>query len=364
MRILHIGTDSFGGYGGIALFNRELITALAAHPDCEEVVVLPRLIPRSPETLPEKATFVAEAARGRLAYVNAVRGAVREKPFDLVICGHVNLLPIARLAGQPPLLITHGIDAWKPLRDPISNHLVRKVRAVISVSDLTRGRFLSWSQFEGPAYVLPNAVRAENYGIRAKRADLIERWSLAGKRVLLTLGRIVGTERYKGFDEVLETMPDLLRHDPGIVYIIAGTGSDVPRLKQKATALGVAASVRFTGFVSEDEKPDLYNLADVYVMPSRGEGFGFVFLEAMACGVPAIASCLDGGREAVREGTLGQVVDPTSIAEIRAAVEDVLDAHAPKAIPAGLDFFSYANFEQRTHAIIDALAANATMTAR
>jgi glycosyltransferase involved in cell wall biosynthesis len=359
VRILHIGTDSFGGYGGIALFNRELVTALAAHPACEEVVVLPRLVPRPPEPLPPNTTFVAEAARGRLAYVNAVRRVVREKPFDLVICGHVNLLPIARLAGQPPLLITHGIEAWKRLRDPISNHLVRKVRAVISVSDLTRGRFLAWSQFDGPAYVLPNAVRVENYGIRAKRQDLIERWSLAGKRVLLTLGRIVGTERYKGFDEVLETMPDLLRRDPDIVYIIAGAGSDVARLQQKAAGLGMGTSVRFTGFVSEDEKPDLYNLADVYVMPSRGEGFGFVFLEAMACGVPVIASCLDGGREAVRDGALGQIVDPTSTAEIRAAVEDVLAAHAPKTIPAGLDFFSYSNFEQRTHAIIDALIANA-----
>lgn len=359
VRILHIGTDSFGGYGGIALFNRELIAALTTYPSCEEVVILPRLVPRPPEPLPPKATFIAEAARGRIAYIRALRRVMREKAFDLVICGHVNLLPVARLAGQPPLLITHGIEAWKRLRDPISNHLVRKVRAVVSVSDLTRGRFLTWSHFDGPSYVLPNAVRIENYGIRSKRADLIERWSLGGKRVLLTLGRIVSTERYKGFDEVLETMPELLRRNPNLVYIIAGTGSDVPRLQQKAIALGVADSVRFTGFVAEDEKPDLYNLADVYVMPSRGEGFGFVFLEAMACGVPVIASCLDGGREALRDGTLGQIVDPTSTAEIRAAIEDILATRAPKSIPTSLDFFSYANFERRTHAIIDALVANA-----
>ena len=359
MRILHLGTDSFGGYGGIALFNRELITALTAHPACDEVVVLPRLIPRTPEALPAKATFLAEAAGGKLAYIRALRRAMRNGPFDLVICGHVNLLPIARLTGQPPLLITHGIDAWKRLRDPISNHLVHKIRAVVSVSDLTRERFIAWSHFSGPAYVLPNAVRVENYGIRAKRSDLIERWSLDGKRVLLTLGRIVGTERYKGFDEVLETMPELLRARPNIVYIIAGSGSDLPRLKQKAIDLGVGGAVRFTGFVSEDEKPDLYNLADVYVMPSRGEGFGFVFLEAMACGVPVIASRLDGGREAVRHGALGRLVDPTSPAELRVAIDDALAAGAVKQIPEGLDFFSYDNFERRTHAIIDALAANA-----
>lgn len=357
MRILHIGTDSFGGYGGIALFNRELITALAAHSDCEEVVVLPRLIPGVPERLPEKTTFVSEAARGRVAYVRALRQVIRESNIDLVICGHVNLLPVARMAGQRPLLITHGIEAWRPLRDAVSNHLVRKIRAVVSVSDVTRERFLAWSHFGGPSFVLPNAVRVENYGIRPKRRDLIERWSLAGRRVVLTLGRIAASERYKGFDEMLEAMPALLRHDPTIVYVIAGSGDDVPRLQQKARDLGVSDSVRFTGFVAEDEKPDLYNLADVYVMPSRGEGFGFVFLEAMACGIPVIASSLDGGREAIRRGELGQLVDPTSPAEIRTAICDTLDAAAPKRVPEGLDFFSYANFEQRTHAIIDELQA-------
>jgi glycosyltransferase involved in cell wall biosynthesis len=358
MRILHLGTDSFGGYGGIALFNREFISALVAHPACEEVVVLPRLIPRQPEAVPDKATFVTRAARGKFAYVRAIREAVRRGPFDLVVCGHVNLLPLARLTGQSPLLITHGIDAWKRLRDPISNYLVHKIRGVISVSDLTRERFIAWSHFSGPAFVLPNAVRVRNYGVRPRRQDLISRWSLEGKRVLLTLGRIVGTERYKGFDEVLDAMPALLRVRPEVVYIIAGTGSDIPRLKQRAHDLGVADSVRFTGFIAEDEKPDLYNLADVYVMPSRGEGFGFVFLEAMACGVPVIASRLDGGREALRLGALGPLVDPTNPVEIRVAIEDALAAGAPRAIPSGLEFFSYENFERRTHAIIDALTAN------
>jgi glycosyltransferase involved in cell wall biosynthesis len=150
-------------------------------------------------------------------------------------------------------------------------------------------------------------------------------------------------------------MPDLLRHDPAIVYVIAGSGGDVPRLQQKAHDLGISASVRFTGFVSEEEKPDLYNLADVYLMPSRGEGFGFVFLEAMACGLPVIASTLDGGREALRGGQLGQLVDPTSPAEIRTTIIDALAAGRPKEIPDGLDFFSYANFEKRTHAIIETM---------
>lgn len=357
MRILHVGTDSFGGYGGIALYNRELIAAMAAHPSVDEVVVVPRIIVGPLEPLPAKVRFVAEAARGGLAYLNALRK--ERKRFDLrrdlIVCAHVNLLPIVRLIVKDPLLMLYGIEAWKPLRDPMSNRLLRNVRAAISISDITRERFTGWSHFDGPSLLLPNSIRAEWYGIRPKNGNLLTRYGLDGKRVLMTLGRVIAAERYKGFDEVLDVLPEL---DADVSYLIAGGGNDVPRLKRKAADLGIADRVVFTGLFPEGEKTDLYNLADVYVMPSRGEGFGFVFLEAMACGVPVIASRLDGGREAVRHGLLGQLVDPTNPAEIRTAIRDALADGSAKHIPEGLDYFSYANFERRMHAIIDSLRAN------
>jgi len=353
VRVLHIGTDSFGGYGGIALYNRELIAAVSSHPSVDEVVAIPRIIVSEREPLPEKVTFVADAARGRIAFLRALRRAGSR--FDLVICAHVNLLPVARLVTKHPLLMLYGIEAWKPLRDPLSNRLLRGVRGIVSISDITRERFAGWSHYDGPSKLLPNSIRAEWYGIRPKNQALVARYHLEGKRVLMTLGRVVAAERYKGFDEVLEVLPHL---DPDVSYVIAGGGNDVPRLQQKAARLGVADRVVFTGLFPEEEKTDLYNLADVYVMPSRGEGFGFVFLEALACGVPVIASRLDGGREAVREGEIGQIVDPTNPAEMRLAILDAL-ARGEKRIPDGLEYFSYANFERRTHAIIDELATNA-----
>jgi len=112
--------------------------------------------------------------------------------------------------------------------------------------------------------------------------------------------------------------------------------------------------VIFTGLFPESEKRALYNLADVYVMPSRGEGFGFVLLEAMACGVPAIGSRHDGGREALRGGELGILVDPASSADLRLAIDEVL-ARGEKKIPEGLDYFSFANFQARVHAIVNEL---------
>ena len=108
---------------------------------------------------------------------------------------------------------------------------MRGVRGVVSISDITCERFLGWSHYDGPSLLLPNAIRAEWYGIRPRTPTLVARYHLDGKRVLLTLGRVVAAERYKGFDEVLEVLPDL---DADVVYVIAGGGNDIPRLQRKA----------------------------------------------------------------------------------------------------------------------------------
>jgi len=159
------------------------------------------------------------------------------------------------------------------------------------------------------------------------------------------LCRLPGKERYKGVDEVLELMPKLLLREPRLVFLVAGDGDDRPRLEEKAASLGVSDRVVFTGFVPEREKVDHYRLADVFVMPGRGEGFGFVFLEALACGVPVVASKLDGSREAVRNGQLGRLVDPGDPAELEAAILGALsDRHG---VPDGLAYFAFPEFQKR-----------------
>lgn len=350
MNILLLCTDAFGGYGGIALFNRELTRALAQLPERGEIIVLPRIIRNVVDPVPKGVTFVEAAARGQFAYARELTRLKWRTRFDLVICGHINLLPLARMVVHDPLLITHGIEAWRPRRRS-SNALLHHCRGIVAVSDLTRSRLVSWSKYAGPTFVLPNAVRADQYGIRTKRADLVARYNLQGKRVVLTVGRIDWSERYKGFDEILEILPDLPRD---VVYLIAGGGSDVQRLQRKALALGVGDRVRFTGIFAEEEKADLYNLADVYAMPSRGEGFGFVILEAMASGVPVIVSHHDGGREAVLNGKLGTLVDPYNPAEIRTAIRDALELDG-RRIPDGLDYFAIERFTERVHAIVGAV---------
>lgn len=347
MTVLVLATDAYGGHGGIALFNRELVAALALN---SEVVVVPRIVPHEPEPTPPGVTFVAEAARSRFAYSRAIARAALSRPA-LVICGHINLLPVACAIARHPVLMTFGIEAWKRRLAAGLNRLVHRCRAVISISALTRDRFGSWSGYRGPTYILPNPIHAERYGTRERRPDLVARYGLEGKRVLLTVGRLAGEERYKGFDEVLDVLG---KFPPDVVYLIAGGGNDQSRLRQRADELGVADRVVFTGGFPEGEKADLYALADVYVMPSRGEGFGFVFLEAMASGVPVVGSKYDGGREALMYGKLGLLVDPANPAELRAAIAEQLE-RGTRRIPDELQYFSFEHFVARLTMVLSSI---------
>lgn len=348
MRILLLTTDAYGGHGGIALYNRDIAEALAEMPEVGEVIVIPRNMPLSPERIPEKVRFLSEAAGGKGRYVRTVLRIAHEH-FDIVICGHINLLPLAALLNlyirTPLALMVYGIDVWQPPY-ALARYWLKKIDAVWSISAITRDRMNAWAKLPESKYsLLPNAIHLDRYGTAEKRPDLLDRYGLKNSKLIMTLARLLGGERYKGVDEVLEIMPTLLEKEPTLKYLVAGDGDDCPRLEAKAQSLGIEDRVVFTGMVKESDKADLFRLADAFVMPGRGEGFGFVFLEALACGIPAVGSQIDGSREALRDGQLGELVDPTDPTSVK---QGILRALAkPKDIPEGLAYFAWPAFAQR-----------------
>jgi phosphatidylinositol alpha-1,6-mannosyltransferase len=358
MRVLVLVTDAFGEYGGIAKFNQDLLRALCAHPTCQEVVVVPRRVTNPMGPLPSRLAYVTSSLDGKVNYVLAASKVVRRNPnFGLIVCGHINLLPVAfllRLWVQAPIvLIVHGRDAWEPTTRPLTNYLAGRVDAFISVSELTKQWFLRWAKLsEERGFLLPNAIELEHFGPGPANPALINRYGLASKTVLMTLGRLSSEDRYKGFDEVLESLPILAEEIPDVAYLIVGEGTDRRRLEEKARSLGVDGRLVFAGLVPEAQKADHYRLARAFVMPGRGEGFGIVYLEALACGVPVVASKVDGSREAVRDGDWGILVDPNDQEEIVAGILEAL-RRPTGVVPEGLHHFSYEKFEQRLHRIVD-----------
>ena len=358
MRSLVLCTDGFGGHGGIAKFNRGLLNALCSYPRCMEVVAIPRIVQSTIGTLPHKLDYVTDGLGGKFLYTYTVLRSIYKIKIDLIVCGHINLLPIAFMAHfltkAPVILIVHGIDAWKPTRSRLSNYLVDKIDGLISVSDVTKIRLASWTNIKNVRkFILPNSIDFNAFSPGEKNKSLLERYGLNKRVVLLTLGRLSESEQYKGIDEVLDVLPELIKTIPNLSYLIVGDGSDKSRIEKKVELLGLNNYVIFAGFISEAEKVEHYRLADVFAMPGYGEGFGIVYLEAMACGIPVVASKDDGSREAVLDGKLGVLVNPHDPVDVENGILKALQNK--KGVPEGLEYFSYLNFEQRVHMIVGEL---------
>lgn len=357
LRIAMPLTDAFGGHGGIALYNRDVLTALSDCARVEKIYALPRIAGPFSEALPDKVDWREASGRGLPSFAaEAAKIVLTGRPIDVVWCAHVNLLPICRpmalALGARLALALYGVEAWNPLERSSAIPVLRHVNRIASISAYTRDRFCAWSGFD-PARIdiVANAIDLDAYADGAKDATLVERYALAGRKVVMILGRMHPTERRKGFDELLEALPEIRAKRPEVVALFAGGGGDMERLQAKARKLGIADAVRFTGPVPEAEKAAHYRLADAYVMPSSQEGFGFVHLEAMACGTPAVGSCADGAREALRDGAIGQLLDPADRDSIVATTLRALDT--PRGIPPGLAHFAYPRFAKEIAGFVD-----------
>lgn len=319
-------------------------------------MAVPRVMPDHPGCRPPSLSYRTEAVGSKVRYLRTLGRCIAAGQYDGVICGHIHLLPLAwgaaRRAGVPLVLIVHGLEAREPSDKWLANRLVSTVDAFVSVSDYTKERVIRWSGVDPErGRVVPNCIDVAQFGPGEPPPSLTERYGLEDRTVIMTLSRLPVQKKRKGHDEVLEVLPELGKEVPHLVYLICGDGPDRPRLEQKAEALGVSDRVIFAGYVPEEEKADHYRMADAFVMPGRTEGFGIVYLEALACGIPVVASAADASREAVREGKLGRVVDPDDLGSVKAGILDAL--REPQAVPAGLEYFSVDRFRDRWHRVID-----------
>jgi glycosyltransferase involved in cell wall biosynthesis len=365
MKVLVIATDGFGGHGGIALYVRNVLHALSEHPRRPQVVALPHTMRFAPEPLPANLEWDTSGLGGKARYAAAVaRAALRRGPFDAVLCTHIHLLPlaypIARVQRAPLALFVYGIEAKPPARRKLAHRLIAHTDGIISIRHRTTQALRSWASIDGtPVYLLENAIDLSLYGAAPKDPELVARLGLAGKRVVMTLSRLA--EPYIGVDEILGALGRLPSAARDVVYLVAGDGPDLPRLREKARTLGVADRVVFTGYVPDDNKADYYRLADVYAMPGSGAAFDryplrFAFLEAMACGVPVVGAICEEEHERNTDGALlAAQVDPRDPQAIADAIMRALAA--PKAVPPSLARYDYPAFRERCHGVLDRIWA-------
>ena len=316
-RVLALLGDSFYASGGIAQFNRDLIAAWVEMDSVTEIVLVPRFATGSRSGLPGKVVEKPPVRSLILYVLSAALESIRRPSFDFIFCGHLNMIPLAvilsRMTGTPVWLQLHGIEAWeKPSRT--MRWSVERTALVTCVSRHTRRMFLRWACL--PTHrvlVLPNTV-GEQFNQNGKRDLQIANHELAENTVILTVSRLSTKEGYKGHDRVIGCMPELCAEFDNLVYAIAGAGDLQGSLQKLADSLGVGHAIKFLGPIGPNELPSVYRGADVFVMPSTGEGFGIVFLESIACGTPVIAGDSDGARDPLHDGALGMLCDDASLA--------------------------------------------------
>ena len=275
----------------------------------------------------------SERAKGRFlsAAIRAARRPVAKgkSKTKIVVAGHANLAPVVRAMkfASPRLksiICTHGVEVWEPLTR-LRRMALRSADVVLAPSRYTADqvaavqgvatekiRVLPWAldpQFETLA---PNAAKA------AVPANFPE------GQVVLTVGRWQTDERYKGMDTLITALPRLMSRWPELQLAAVGDGDDREWLQDLAEENGVGMHVHFLSGLSYEELAACYAHCEIFALPSKGEGFGLVYLEAMACGKPVIGGAHGGAPEVIEDGKTGYLVQHGDAVQLATAIETLL----------------------------------------
>jgi phosphatidyl-myo-inositol dimannoside synthase len=259
---------------------------------------------------------------------------LKSKHSQTIILSHINLLFFAliikKLApSKRVILMAHGIEVWGVLKKWKLNFL-KKHCEIWAVSNFTAQQLLQKQIPEKNIKVLNNCLDPYfNPPISfVTPTNLLEKYQLSVKQpILFTLTRISSQEQYKGYDKVIQLLPKLIENYPTLHYILAGKADEIEKAKilNLIKDLKLEQHVTLTGYLEDEEINNHFLLADAFVMPSVGEGFGISFIEAAACGCLSVAGNVDGSKDALMDGKLGTLIDPSDQLALEKAINETLE---------------------------------------
>lgn len=298
-------------------YERELLVRLA-RGGAEIELILARGKPH-PTGVPNWTVHRFAIGRGLRWWIapavvpSAIRRVHARRPFDLLRAHSLRFIGPAALWARRRYRLDVPIVAHHHHLDPSPLNRVIERRVIGAVDHLVVGSEFAKRQLRDELGVRTDHVSVAYYGVdpgfeaRPRRADLGERYGLRDHPVVLFFG---GLKARKNLFLLLDVWARVVTAVPAARLLVAGGGPLLADLRRHASQLGVEASVVFTGYVPEVEKPDHFNLGDVFFFPSAMEGFGLTLAEAMSSGLPVVASDRGSIPELVVEGEGGFLGDP------------------------------------------------------
>nr|WP_290227522.1 glycosyltransferase [Trichocoleus desertorum] len=303
-----------------------------------------------------------------LAAAKMVSLGLWQRP-TLILTTHLDFYSVVfdwlkRVTGVPYGVVLHGLEAWN-VENTALKSVLQRADQVMAVSHYTRDRLLREQSLQPDhVTVLPNAFDSSRFQIAPKPQYLLERYGLTPEQpVILTVSRLDQNTGYKGYNQIIQALVEIRRHIPDTHYVIAGKGNNIPHIEMLVRQLNLQDCVTFTGFVPESELCDHYNLCDVFALPSRGEGFGIVYLEALACGKPVLAGNQDGAVDPLLNGEIGCLVDPDDVVAIAQNLTHILQGTYPNPLlyqpetlrQKTIENFEFAQFRRTLAKLLQAL---------
>jgi phosphatidyl-myo-inositol dimannoside synthase len=316
-RFIVLAPDAFGT-GGIERTTRTLIRTLGERFGADRVGVLSvwggrvdlpaRILHRGrrsgggrPVPPADRATFA----------ISALHQARRWRRGLVIVACHPHLAPVAlaagRIAGSRVAVWCHGDEVWGPTRLSV-RYALRKADLVFAPSRFTADQVGRWIGLDRKPTVVPHSLPPE----------LVLRRSAPVPGRVLAVARLEAHDRYKGIDTLIEAWPNVLKAHPEAELVVVGAGGDRRRLERLAASLATDGHVRFTGWIDDRELQELYRTSAVFALPTAatvgsdaaGEGFGLVFVEAAAAGLPVVAGRSGAVPEVIEDGRTGLLVEP------------------------------------------------------
>lgn len=265
--------------------------------------------------------------------MTALRAARRKA--KLVLAAHPNLGPVVQAMQvvaprMKSIICTHGVEVWEPLGG-LRRRALRHANLVLAPSRDTAQQVASQQEVaETRIRVLPWALDPQFEALVAAGSHPTLPVNFPRGRVILTVGRWLTDERYKGMDTLITALPRLLMRWPEVQLVLVGSGDDRAWLEDFAEKNGVMMHVHFLSGLSYAEIAACYGACEVFALPSRGEGFGLVYLEAMACGKPVVGGAHGGAPEIIQDGVTGYLVPHGDPIQLATAIQALLadPAHA------------------------------------